>query len=53
MGRLFNPNLANITDIFYGAVDNGSSWAAISKGYTKTMPKLIQKISDAFLAQQG
>ena len=53
MGRLFNPNLANITDIFFGAADNGSSWAAISKGYTKTMPKLIQKISDAFLAQQG
>jgi hypothetical protein len=53
MGRLFNPDLANITDIFFGAADNGNSWATISKGYSKTLPKMVQKISNAFLAQQG
>ena len=53
MGRLFNPDLANITDIFFAAADNGQSWATISKGYSKSLPKLMTKISNAFLAQQG
>ena len=52
MGRLFNPALANITDIFFAAADNGNSWATISKGYSKSLPKLMAKISNAFLAQQ-
>ena len=50
MGRMFNNDLAAITDIFFGAADNGNSWASISKGYAKTLPKLMDKISNAFLA---
>jgi hypothetical protein len=50
---MFNNELSAITDIFFGAADNGNSWATISKGYAKTLPKLMQRISNAFLAQQG
>ena len=52
MGRMFNNELSAITDIFFGAVDNGQSWATLSKAYTKTLPKLMDKISNAFLALQ-
>lgn len=52
MGRLFNPDIANITDIFFAAVDNGQSWAVVSKANEKALPKLIARISNAFLKQQ-
>ncbi len=50
MGRMFNNDLAAITDIFFTAADNGQSWASISKGYSKSLPKLMTKISNAFLS---
>ncbi len=53
MGRLFNPDLNNLTDIFFKAADNGNSWATISKGQKVVLGKLIDKISNAFLAQQA
>ena len=52
IGRLFNQELGDMTDIFFKACGNASSWKSVSTGYSKMLPKMLVKISDAFLALQ-
>ena len=50
IGRLFNPELGDMTDIFFKASGSGNSWKSVSAGYSKLLPKMVEKISNAFLA---
>lgn len=50
IGRLFNQELGDMTDIFFKASGSGNSWKSVSAGYSKLLPKMVEKISNAFLA---
>ena len=52
IGRLFNQELGDMTDIFFKASGSGNSWKSVSAGYSKLLPKMVEKISNAFLALQ-
>ncbi len=52
IGRLFNQELGDMTDIFFRASGQGLAWKGVSAGYSKMLPKMLEKISDAFLALQ-
>ena len=52
IGRLFNQELGDMTDIFFRASGQGLSWKSVSAGYAKMLPKMLEKISDAFLSLQ-
>ena len=52
IGRLFNQELGDMTDIFFKASGTGNSWKSVSAGYSKMLPKMVEKISNAFLALQ-
>ena len=52
IGRLFNQDLGDMTDIFFRASGQGNSWKSVSAGYSKMLPKMVEKISNAFLALQ-
>ena len=52
IGRLFNQEIGDMTDIFFRASGQALSWKSVSAGYSKMLPKMLTKISDAFLALQ-
>ena len=52
IGRLFNQELGDMTDIFFRASGQALAWKSVSAGYSKMLPKMLTKISDAFLALQ-
>ena len=53
IGRLFNQDLGDMTDIFFKASGSGNNWKTVSTGYSKMLPKMIEKISNAFLALES
>lgn len=48
LGRLFNPKLNNITDIYFKAVENGSSWNIAQKAHKVLLGKLMDQLNDSF-----
>ncbi|MCQ2428227.1 MAG: extracellular solute-binding protein, partial [Clostridia bacterium] len=48
IGRLFNPEIGDITDIFFAAVESNSNWSVKSKANQKILPKKIAAIVDNF-----
>jgi len=53
IGRLFNPSINDITDIFFAAVQSNSNWSTSVKVSQKTLPKKLQAIVDNFLKIEG
>lgn len=49
-GRLFNDDLGNMSGQWDWSAYQGTSWATVSKPYTRTLPKQLQKITDSFKA---
>ena len=53
IGRLFNPEINDITDIYFKAVESGQSWAAQTKKNSRTLPPLIAGIVENFKKIEG
>ena len=53
IGRLFNSDLSAMSDNWANSIVNNSSWQAQAATYKKMLPKLLKKITDAFLALEN
>lgn len=53
LGRLFNSDLSAMSDNWDNSVVNNTSWQAQSATYKKMLPKLLKKVTDAFLALEN
>ena len=50
IGRLFNSSLNAMSDEWDNCAIQGGSWAVKSKALSRTLPKLLSKITDSFKA---
>lgn len=53
LGRLFNNKLNKITDMFFNAARDNSSWATISSSSRRLMEKYINNISSTYKGMQN
>lgn len=52
LGRLFNNQLSDITDIFFKAAANNNSWATAVKARQKILEKQVSNLAAKFAEQQ-
>lgn len=50
LGRLFNTQLSNITDIFFNAAVSNKSWASVTKAQKKPLEKTMEILANKFAA---
>ncbi|MBO7361725.1 MAG: hypothetical protein J6V48_11410 [Clostridia bacterium] len=48
IGRLFNPEIQDLTDIFFHAVENNTGWASVVKINKKILPNKLKAIVENF-----
>ena len=53
LGRLFNKQLSDITDIFFGCAETDGNWKLTSKSFRKVLTQEITSVSASFADQQA